>query len=76
MRTDIELAEFVARILKWHVAVNDEKIKIKVENGIVTLEGTVEWDFQRQDVEDMVRCLPDVRRLDNLIGVKTRPRAA
>ena len=76
MRTDTELAAFVARILKWHVAVDESKIKVKVEDGIVTLEGTVNWDFQRQDVESMVRCLPDVRRLDNLLNIRTGPRAA
>jgi len=76
MRTDTELAAFVEKILKWHVAVDESKIKVKVEKGIVTLEGTVNWDFQRQDVEKMVRCLPDVRRLDNLLNIRTGPRAA
>lgn len=72
MRTDTELAAFVARILKWHVAVDEKRIKMKVSEGVVTLEGTVNWDFQRQDVEKMVRCLPDVRRLDNLLSVANR----
>jgi osmotically-inducible protein OsmY len=72
MRTDIELADFVARILKWHVAVDEKRINIKVNEGVVTLEGTVNWDFQRQDVEKMVRCLPDVRRLDNLLSIASR----
>jgi len=73
MRTDSELAAFITNILKWHVAVDDTKIKVYVENGVVTLEGTVNWDFQRQDVETMVRCLPDVRRLDNLLAVRSGP---
>jgi osmotically-inducible protein OsmY len=76
MRTDPELAAFVANILKWHVAVDEKRINIKVENGVVTLEGTVNWSFQRDDVENMVRCLPDVRRLDNLLAIRTGPRAA
>jgi len=76
MRTDTELADLVGKILKWHVAVDEKRIQVKVNEGVVTLEGTVNWDFQRQDVEKMVRCLPDVRRLDNLLGIKTGPRAA
>jgi len=76
MRTDTELAAFVGKILKWHIAVDETKIKIIVKEGIVTLEGTVNWEFQRQDVEKMVRCLPDVRRLDNLLNIRTGPRAA
>jgi osmotically-inducible protein OsmY len=71
MRTDTELAAFVANILKWHVAVDEKRIEIEVKDGVVTLEGTVNWDFQRQDVEKMVRCLPDVRRLDNFININT-----
>lgn len=73
MRPDNEITVSVANILRWHVAVDHERIKISVRDGVVTLEGTVDWEFQRQDVENMVRCLPDVRRLDNLLGI--RPKA-
>jgi osmotically-inducible protein OsmY len=70
MRPDNEIAVSVANVLRWHVAVDHERINICVKDGVVTLEGTVDWDFQRQDVENMIRCLPDVRRLDNLLGIR------
>ena len=40
-KTDTEIAEAVLNALKWHSAVQEEKIKIKLENGNVTLEGEV-----------------------------------
>src|SRR5574337_221263 len=46
-KTDVDIAESVVNALKWHSAVPDERIKVKVENGIVTLEGEVEWEYQR-----------------------------
>ena len=70
MRPDNEIAVSVANMLKWHVAVDDQKIEIRVENGIVTLEGEVAWNWQRQDIEEMIRCLPDVLRLDNFVGIR------
>jgi len=72
MRPDTEIAAAVSKMLKWHVAPENEMIKTKVENGIVTLEGCVDWDFQRQAAEDAVRCLPGVLRLDNLIDFKAK----
>ena len=38
-KTDAEIAEVVLNALKWHTAVQEEKIHIKVENGNVRLEG-------------------------------------
>jgi osmotically-inducible protein OsmY len=38
-KTDAEIAEAVVNALKWHTAVQEEKIKAKVENGHVKLEG-------------------------------------
>ena len=72
MRSDIEIASNIANILKWHVPVEEEEINITVDKGVVTLEGLVARDFQRQAIEEAVRCHPDVRRLDNFIGLKPR----
>ncbi|HEY5392708.1 MAG TPA: BON domain-containing protein, partial [Hanamia sp.] len=46
-KTDAEIAEAVLNALKWHTAVQEDKIKIKVEDGYVKLEGEVEWEYQR-----------------------------
>ena len=43
-KTDAEIAESVLNALKWHSAVPENKIKVKVDDGFVTLEGQVEQD--------------------------------
>lgn len=71
-KTDTEIAEAVLNALKWHSAVQEEKIKIKVEEGIVRLEGEVEWDYQRTNVKSAIENLSGVRGVANLITVKPK----
>lgn len=71
-KTDTEIAEAVLNALKWSTAVRDEKIKIKVEDGIVKLEGEVEWEFQRQNAKEMIENLIGVRSVVNLITLKSK----
>jgi osmotically-inducible protein OsmY len=59
--TDTEIAGSVVSALKWHSMVPEEKIKVKVEEGVVTLDGEVEWDYQRSSAKSAVM---------NLLGVK------
>ena len=47
--------------------------KVAVSKGWVTLEGEVEWGFERDDAERVVRRLTGVRGVTNLIKVKSRP---
>lgn len=75
-KTDTEIAEAVLNALKWHSAVQEEKIKIKVEDGIVKLEGEVEWDYQRNNAKIAIENLTGVRSVINLILVKPKISAA
>jgi osmotically-inducible protein OsmY len=45
-RTDTDLAHAVVSTLRWDVQVPDEKIKARVEDGWVTLEGELEWQYR------------------------------
>lgn len=71
-KTDAEIAEAVLNALKWHAAVQEEKIKIKVENGAVLLEGEAEWEFQRESAKTAIENLAGVRYVTNLITVKPK----
>jgi osmotically-inducible protein OsmY len=73
---DDEIAERAARLLHWDVSVPDDRIAIKVEHGIVTLTGQVEWHFQRAEAEYDVRKLGGVRGVINFITVAPKPRTA
>jgi osmotically-inducible protein OsmY len=75
-KTDTEIAEAVVNILKWHTIVPHEKLKIKVENGTVRLEGDVDWEFQRNNAESAIENLRGVRSVMNLISVKPNFKAS
>lgn len=69
-RTDSELAAAVVNALKWNSSVPDEKIKVKVEDGSVTLEGIVDWDYQRNAARMAVANLAGVKRVNNFLTLK------
>ena len=71
-KTDAEIADAVLNALKWHSAVQEEKIKIKVEQGVVRLEGEVEWDYERINAKDAIENLAGVRSVINFITVKPK----
>lgn len=71
-KTDAEIAAAVLNALKWHTAVQDEKVKIKVENGFVTLDGEVDWEYQRNNAKVAIQNLAGVRGVYNLICLKAR----
>jgi osmotically-inducible protein OsmY len=71
LKNDTEIAETILNALKWHSAINEEKIKVKVENGIVTLDGEVDWEFQRNSAVMQIENLIGVKRIVNNITIKS-----
>ena len=69
-RTDADIALAAERALEWNVLVPDNAIHPMVENGWITLNGQVEWEFQRNAAVVAVRDLLGVRGLTNLVEVK------
>jgi osmotically-inducible protein OsmY len=75
-RSDDEIAACALDILKWQVGVPADRITIKVEKGIVTLTGEVEWQFQKTDAAHVVHKLSGVINVVNQIRVSTPVRAS
>lgn len=73
--SDDEIAQRVLRILAWDVLVPERAITVKVEHGIVTLEGVVDLGYQRTEAEADVRRLSGVKGVVNLLNVRPRPHA-
>jgi osmotically-inducible protein OsmY len=70
-RTDTEIAQAVRRSLEWDVFVPETRIQSTVSNGIVTLEGSVDFWSQREDAERAVRNLLGVSGVNNRIEVSS-----
>src|SRR5438105_860217 len=71
-RPDPDIARDAAAAIKSQLPISWEKIKIVVKNGWVTLEGNVEWQYQRQTAEKAVRNVKGVRGVSNMIQLKPR----
>jgi osmotically-inducible protein OsmY len=69
-RTDADIAAAAVRALEWDALVPVEKLDVTVSKGWVTLRGEVEWQFQKEDAERVVRRLSGIRGVSNLITVK------
>ena len=69
--SDSEIAERILSILSWSVGAPDD-IKVKVEQGNVTLTGQVEWNFQKQSAGRAAGRIVGVKNLVNMIEVKPK----
>jgi osmotically-inducible protein OsmY len=69
-RTDTDIAAAAVHALKWNASIPAEKIHVTVDKGWVTIKGEVEWQYQRQEAERVVRRLWGVKEVSNLITVK------
>jgi osmotically-inducible protein OsmY len=72
-RTDSDIAAAAVRALEDDARIPAERLEVTVSKGWVTLKGEVEWNFQKQDAERVVRRLWGVKGITNLITVKARP---
>jgi osmotically-inducible protein OsmY len=72
---DRSISEAIEQRFRWSVLV-PETVKAEVRQGFVTLSGDVDWYYQRQEAETVVRDVKGVKGVANEIGVKphVRPR--
>lgn len=71
-RDDTAIAEAILSAFKWSTLVPESKLKVKVEEGWVTLEGAVDWQFQKDAAYKAVRDIAGVRSVTNAITLKPR----
>ena len=69
-RTDQDIAAAALNALKWAFGIPHDSIKVIVEDGWVTLEGAVDWQYQKTSAERCVRHLMGVISLNNKITIK------
>jgi osmotically-inducible protein OsmY len=72
-RSDTEIALAVEHALSWNTSVPQDRVKVTVEKGWVTLTGDLDWNFQRRAVERMVRPLKGVVGITDNIQLRTLP---
>jgi osmotically-inducible protein OsmY len=61
----------VLNALKASWEVPNDKVKIRVEDGWVTLTGELGWNYQKQAAQNAIRSLMGVRGVINKITIKS-----
>ena len=70
-KDDNEIAKEVLSAFKWHLEIPNDKIKVKVEDGWVTMEGELPWNYQKEDAKKSINNLAGVRGVTNNIKIKS-----
>lgn len=69
-KTDVEIANEVLDALNTNWSNLTDKLNVRVENGWVTLDGELPWDYQREAAKNAVKYLKGVKNVINNIKVK------
>lgn len=72
-RPDQDIAEAAAWALRWNAAVPENAVQVTVDDGWVSLYGSVAWQFERQAAERAIQDLVGIRGITNLIRVPRQP---
>ncbi|MEI7728751.1 MAG: BON domain-containing protein [Verrucomicrobiota bacterium] len=70
-KTNTEIATEVLTALKTRWDVPNDKIKVKVEAGWITLTGELNWNYQKDAAEDAIKYLMGVKGVTNDITIKS-----
>jgi osmotically-inducible protein OsmY len=68
-RDDADIARAIAHVLEWNVQIPTGRVQARVQGGWVSLEGQVDHDFQRREVERMIRHVRGVVGITDTVSV-------
>lgn len=71
-RTDTEIAQAAVAALKWNTMVPSDRVTVTINNGWLALNGTLDWQYQKDAAARAVRDLTGVKGVTNNIIVKPR----
>jgi osmotically-inducible protein OsmY len=74
--TDSGIAHSVSQALEWNTSAPHDRVKVRVANGWVTLEGTVDHFYQARAAENVIADLMGVRGVTNRVVVDPRDHEA
>jgi osmotically-inducible protein OsmY len=75
-RTDEDIARATAQAIAADTLLGSNNLQVTVSDGWVTVRGEVDWNFQKEDAERLLRRLWGVKGVTNLITIKSQPTAA
>jgi len=69
-KDDSEIADDIIKAAKWNWDIPKDRIKAKVENGWVTLSGDVDFNYQKEAIEDLVKNHSGITGVTNNITIE------
>lgn len=69
-RTDPEIARDIVHALTANATIPRDRIKASVKEGYITLDGSVDWNYQRQAAATCAEGIRGVHGVINVIAVK------
>src|SRR5579864_8682579 len=75
IRTDQDIARAASNHLEWNALV-PKTVQVQVTDGVITLQGTVEWQYQKKEAEQGLLPLIGVRAIRNKITLNPKASAA
>ncbi len=75
IRDDADLGNEILNAYQWTQEIPSDRVTVKVENGWITLEGDLQWNYQRDAAERLIRELSGVKGMSNHITIKSEPSA-
>jgi len=75
-RIDPEIGRDAVHELESHVSIPADRIKVTVKDGWVTLEGTVDWEYQKSLAQSAMKKLKGVSGVTNKIQVTPKASSA
>jgi osmotically-inducible protein OsmY len=74
-RSDSDIATAAVNALRWDTSIPDDRITITVRHGWVTLDGEVDWQFQKKAAQRVVHNLIGVKGVTDAVKLKSRVKA-
>ena len=75
-RSDTDIARSIELVLKWNTSIPADAARVTVDHGWVTLQGEVDWNYQRASAESVIRPLMGVVGISNELRLKAKVLAA
>ena len=75
-KDDNEIAREIINAFTWNWQIPNDKVKVKVEKGWVTLEGELQWNYQSKAAKEAIKNLLGVVGVSNNIKIKSEEEAA
>ena len=70
-KTNEEIAKEAITALEASWSVPDKKVSVKVENGWVTLDGELAWNYQKEAAKNAINHLPGIKGVINNVKIKS-----